>query len=112
MNEMAVVLLERSAKRFGIPKDDILPDFGLVEAMVSNDETPAAVAVELDGHDFHERTKEQASRDKKRDRSLLSKGWTTIRFTGSDVVRDPDAVFADWHAAMVAECEKRGRGIQ
>lgn len=26
MNEMAVALLERSAKRFGIPKDDILGD--------------------------------------------------------------------------------------
>lgn len=26
MNEMAVTLLERSAKRFGIPKDDILGD--------------------------------------------------------------------------------------
>lgn len=47
------------------------------------------VAVELDGHDFHERTKEQASRDKRRDRVLAANGWTTLRFTGSDVYADP-----------------------
>jgi hypothetical protein len=46
------------------------------------------VAVELDGHDFHERTKEQAKRDKSRDRALTAKGWTVLRFTGSEVHAD------------------------
>jgi very-short-patch-repair endonuclease len=50
------------------------------------------IAVELDGHDFHERTKEQASKDKKRDRVLAANGWVVLRFTGSDVYRDPAAV--------------------
>ena len=31
--------------------------------------------MECDGHDFHERTKEQASSDKKRDRSLQAAGF-------------------------------------
>lgn len=49
----------------------------------------AAVAVELDGHQWHERTKRQAERDKSRDRDLLiADGITTIRFTGSEIVRD------------------------
>jgi very-short-patch-repair endonuclease len=47
--------------------------------------------VECDGHDFHERTKEQATRDKRRDRDLLKLGWRTIRFTGSEIFKDPDA---------------------
>jgi hypothetical protein len=47
------------------------------------------VDVELDGHDFHERTKEQAERDKKRDRDLQSVGYHVARFTGSQVYRDP-----------------------
>jgi hypothetical protein len=47
------------------------------------------VAIELDGHDFHERTKEQASRDKARDRALVADGWRVMRFTGSDVHDDP-----------------------
>jgi hypothetical protein len=41
--------------------------------------------VEIDGHDFHEKTKSQASRDKKRDRDFLSEGYVTMRFSGSDV---------------------------
>ena len=42
-------------------------------------------AIECDGHDYHERTKEQASRDKQRDRTLAAAGITTLRFTGSDI---------------------------
>lgn len=50
------------------------------------------LAVEADGHDFHERTKEQAERDRKRDRLLLRKHCVpTLRFTGSEVWRDPFA---------------------
>lgn len=46
------------------------------------------IALELDGHDFHEKTKQQASHDRKRDRDLLSVGISTIRFTGSDIHND------------------------
>jgi hypothetical protein len=40
-------------------------------------------AVECDGHDFHERTREQAEHDKKRDRLLQKWGLNVLRFTGS-----------------------------
>jgi len=46
------------------------------------------IAIEVDGHDFHERTKEQAARDKSRDRALVAAGWTVLRFAGSEVWRD------------------------
>ena len=49
-------------------------------------------AVEIDGHDFHERTKEQAGRDKARDRALACADWTVLRFTGSEVWADPECV--------------------
>jgi very-short-patch-repair endonuclease len=62
------------------------------------------VAVELDGHDFHERTKEQASRDKRRDRIFASNGWTVLRFTGSDVYRDPAAVLSEIERVCVRLC--------
>lgn len=45
-------------------------------------------AVELDGHSFHERTKDQAKRDKSRDRRLAAAGWSVLRFTGSEVWAD------------------------
>jgi very-short-patch-repair endonuclease len=47
--------------------------------------------IELDGHDFHEKTKDQASRDKRRDRFLIGKGYTVLRYTGSEVWANPDA---------------------
>jgi len=42
--------------------------------------------VECDGHEFHEKTKFQASRDKKRDREIDPKVY---RFTGSEINADP-----------------------
>jgi very-short-patch-repair endonuclease len=68
------------------------------------------VAVETDGHQFHERTKVQAQRDKSRDRDLLASGYPVMRFTGSEIwsnphdcVRDVTKVwreaFARWHPA-------------
>jgi very-short-patch-repair endonuclease len=47
------------------------------------------LAVECDGHDFHERTKEQARKDRSRDRRLQELGYTVYRFTGSEIHRDP-----------------------
>jgi very-short-patch-repair endonuclease len=47
--------------------------------------------IECDGHDYHERTKEQARKDRKRDRDLQSEGYTVFRFTGSEIFSDPIA---------------------
>jgi very-short-patch-repair endonuclease len=42
------------------------------------------VAIEVDGEMFHSNP-EQLERDKKRDTTLSQKGWTTIRFTESEI---------------------------
>lgn len=47
------------------------------------------VFVECDGHQFHERTPEQAERDRSRDRQVQQAGIPIIRFTGREIVRDP-----------------------
>lgn len=44
--------------------------------------------VECDGHDFHERTKDQAARDRSRDREAQLAGFTIFRFTGAELWRD------------------------
>lgn len=46
------------------------------------------IAVECDGHEFHEKTKAQASRDKRRDRAIQRNGCRVFRFTGSDIFND------------------------
>lgn len=48
-----------------------------------------SLAIECDGHDYHEKTKQQAQRDKKRDRDLQLMGMSVIRFTGSEIYADP-----------------------
>lgn len=52
-------------------------------------ESGPKVVVECDGHDFHERTKEQAAKDKERDRLLHTAGYIVMRFTGSEIWKDP-----------------------
>jgi very-short-patch-repair endonuclease len=55
----------------------------------------AVGVIECDGHDFHERTKEQAQHDNKRDREMQSRGLIVLRYTGSEIFRSPaDAAFS------------------
>lgn len=51
--------------------------------------------IECDGHDFHERTKEQAKRDKCRDRWFQSQGIFVLRFSGAEIWNDPCACALD-----------------
>lgn len=47
------------------------------------------IVIECDGHDFHERTKAQAKRDRSRDRRVQSAGSSILRFTGSEIWASP-----------------------
>lgn len=60
-----------------------------------NHTPPRIMVVECDGHDFHERTKEQARRDKQRDRYFQGIGHKVLRFTGSEIWAGPDACAAE-----------------
>ncbi len=51
---------------------------------------PIALVVELDGHDWHS-NQVQRTKDAQRDRELMRYGYRVIRFTGSEIVADPDA---------------------
>lgn len=74
------------------------------------------LAVECDGHDFHEKTKEQAQKDKSRDREVLALGVQTIRFTGSEIWMNPlrcaDVVYgliSDYHTRIDNIGQERAR---
>jgi hypothetical protein len=47
--------------------------------------------IECDGHNFHERTKGQAASDRSKDRLIQASGFPILRFTGSEIYRDPGA---------------------
>lgn len=58
------------------------------------DHRAANIVCECDGHQFHEATKEQAARDRSRDRRLQAAGYIVFRFTGSEIAADADACAA------------------
>lgn len=64
-------------------------DFLLEWIWEPDNSTLERIIIECDGHDFHEKTKEQAQKDKKRDRDLQGLGFPVLRFTGSEIWRDP-----------------------
>jgi len=61
-------------------------DFGIV--VWYRGEVVRTILVECDGHEFHERTKAQAKKDKARDRHLQCQGYIVLRFTGSEIWSD------------------------
>lgn len=67
-----------------IPQFKIAPFF-TVDFLIYLPVLNLKVIVECDGHDFHEKTKEQAKKDKQRDRFLVMNGFYNFRFTGSEI---------------------------
>ncbi len=50
------------------------------------------LCVYTDGHTYHERTEEQAQRDKRIDRKLQELGFQVLRYTGKDVNENTDLI--------------------
>ena len=76
--------------QFEVPNSNYRADF-LVHMADTNWRINADVLVEVDGHQFHQKTKEQVTRDKKRDRNLVRNFGKLITFTGSEVYANPNA---------------------
>lgn len=64
-------------------------DFLLRQVGIAPSDICSPVVVELDGHAFHDKDKQQRSYEKARDRFLVRQGYRVLHFTGSDVVADP-----------------------
>jgi very-short-patch-repair endonuclease len=67
-----------------------------------------AVFVECDGFEFHERTADQAERDRARDRAVQTAGIVALRFTGREIWRDPVACATAAWEALWAEVRRWG----
>lgn len=80
-------------------------DFEIIhKPFSSKDAEPShKIIVECDGHEFHEKTKQQASRDKERDRFLTMEGYTVLRYSGSDIVHHPSRIVSDIDAIIDSE---------
>ena len=47
------------------------------------------LVIECDGHEFHEKTKEQVKRDNERARNIQKEGYEILRFSGSEIHSNP-----------------------
>lgn len=76
------------------------------------------IAVEVDGHEFHERTKEQVAYRNRRDRELLQAGWKVLHVSGSEFDADPmhcvahvnvvaSQAYGEFYDAIHAEFKRR-----
>jgi hypothetical protein len=70
--------------------------------------SPYFAGIECDGHEFHEKTKEQATKDREKFRSLKARGLDIIPFTGSEITHNIDGcVGAIWDLLAAHARERR-----
>lgn len=84
--------LSHTINVFCVPQAHFGPyrvDFALID---TRGPVERITIVECDGHDFHDRTKDQARQDRERDRWFALNGMTVLRFTGSELYANPMAV--------------------
>lgn len=74
----------------------------------SIDGVPVSLLVECDGHTYHDRTKEQAAKDRQRDRSLKLTDYEVIRFTASEIMSDPEGCALETFSQMRAVARRAG----
>jgi len=87
------------------------PDLRLYQKREFPAQPPPSIGVEIDGHAWHEKTKEQVQYHKERERFLVAQGWKLFRFTGSEVYRDaPKCVdeLSETVSLIVEEWRRKG----
>lgn len=58
--------------------------------------------LEADGHEFHDRTKQQAASDRARDRWMIGRGYRVLRFAGSEIHGRAEGCAREVHRIMHA----------
>ena len=53
------------------------------------------IIVECDGHEFHQKSKQQVEKDNKRERDLKKLGYEVVRFSGSEIFKDAEKCVED-----------------
>lgn len=80
---------DRLERRFGEQIFSYSPQVKIgkyvVDFVVKIDTVDDKYIIECDGHDFHEKTKEQVKYDKQRERFLVNSGYKVLRYSGSEI---------------------------
>lgn len=79
----------------------------LIEVLLKNKAFKLFV-VECDGHEFHEKTKEQVVYDNERTRALQIEGYEVIRFSGTEIWNRPHKCAMQVLRIILSKCEYLG----
>lgn len=63
------------------------------------------VIVECDGHEFHQKTKEQVEKDNNRTRDLQKAGYEVIRFSGTEIWHRPYRCAMEVKNIILSKCK-------
>lgn len=80
-------------KAYNDPKNNFKEVLTVVDFFI--DKSGVRLCVYTDGHTYHERTEEQAQRDRNIDRKLQELGFQVLRYTGKDVNDDTTKIIND-----------------
>lgn len=61
--------------------------------------------IECDGHEFHQKTKEQVKKDNERTRNLQAAGYEVIRFSGTEIWHKPYICATEVLNIILSKCE-------
>lgn len=93
--ESAHIFSSKAKYRFNITAQfkigAFFADFFVDCSKTGSSDIKSSLVIECDGHEFHEKTKQQVERDKVRERAIVAAGYTLLRFAGSEIHRNSDA---------------------
>lgn len=81
--------------------------FDPYESCLTRKETDLDVVVEVDGHNWHERTREQVAARDARDRELQASGFTVLHFSFAELTADPLKCIYEISGAVHGEIGRR-----
>ena len=77
------------------PEGPFVVDFAIWPKRAEYRELWTPFGIELDGHTFHERTRDQVQRRDSRDRALQRFGWRLSHYSYAEFMADPELVMFD-----------------
>lgn len=73
--------------------------------VIYNNQENKSFIIECDGHEFHQKTKEQVERDNTRMRDLQKQGYEVIRFSGTEIWHRPHKCASDILNIILSKCK-------
>lgn len=75
---------------------------------IERSKNPIEIVVECDGHEFHQKNKQQVERDNEREYEIKKAGYEVLRFSGSQIYNNPFKCANDVFDYLLIKEEREG----